>query len=91
MAKATSANGRAYTFVDHKFDVVVVGAGGAGLRATLGRLRHGRHLTIRRAKVVRVLGEAPLQIDGDYGGKSPVEVSLLPTRARLYAPSQHRG
>ena len=62
-----------------------------GLRATLGRLRPGRHLTIRRAKVVRVSGEAPFQIDGDYGGKSPLEVSLLPTRARLYAPSQHRG
>jgi len=26
----------AYTFVDHKFDVVVVGAGGSGLRAALG-------------------------------------------------------
>ncbi len=27
---------RAHTFVDHTYDVVVVGAGGAGLRATLG-------------------------------------------------------
>jgi succinate dehydrogenase / fumarate reductase flavoprotein subunit len=26
----------AYTFIDHSYDVVVVGAGGAGLRATLG-------------------------------------------------------
>ena len=25
-----------YEFVDHTYDVVVVGAGGAGLRATLG-------------------------------------------------------
>ena len=25
---------RAYEFIDHTFDVVVVGAGGAGLRAT---------------------------------------------------------
>ena len=30
------ANGRAYQIVDHYHDVVVVGAGGAGLRATLG-------------------------------------------------------
>ncbi|MBX3571911.1 MAG: succinate dehydrogenase flavoprotein subunit [Mesorhizobium sp.] len=44
MAKASSspaANGRAYTYVDHKFDVVVVGAGGAGLRATLGMAEQG--------------------------------------------------
>ena len=38
----------AYPFVDHDFDVVVVGAGGAGLRATLGAAEggpaHGLHL-----------------------------------------------
>ncbi len=28
--------GRAYTVIDHTYDVVVVGAGGAGLRSTLG-------------------------------------------------------
>jgi succinate dehydrogenase / fumarate reductase, flavoprotein subunit len=33
---APAVNGRAYTIKDHSFDVVVVGAGGAGLRATLG-------------------------------------------------------
>ena len=31
----------AYTFVDHTFDVVVVGAGGAGLRATFGLAEAG--------------------------------------------------
>lgn len=31
-----SINGRAYPVIDHMFDVVVVGAGGAGLRATVG-------------------------------------------------------
>ncbi len=44
MAKASnssSATEKAYTFVDHKFDVVVVGAGGAGLRATLGMAEQG--------------------------------------------------
>lgn len=31
-----AVNGKAYTFIDHTFDVVVVGAGGAGLRAVVG-------------------------------------------------------
>ncbi|MBL8580640.1 MAG: succinate dehydrogenase flavoprotein subunit [Rhizobiaceae bacterium] len=38
---ATAQNGKAYRFVDHKFDVVIVGAGGAGLRATLGMAEQG--------------------------------------------------
>jgi succinate dehydrogenase / fumarate reductase flavoprotein subunit len=33
---APHVNGGAYTFEDHTYDVVVVGAGGAGLRATVG-------------------------------------------------------
>ncbi len=33
---APHLNGGAYTFEDHTYDVVVVGAGGAGLRATVG-------------------------------------------------------
>jgi succinate dehydrogenase / fumarate reductase flavoprotein subunit len=38
---APALGGKAYTIVDHKFDVVVVGAGGAGLRATLGMAEQG--------------------------------------------------
>ena len=38
---APGVNGRAYTIVDHTYDVVVVGAGGAGLRATLGAAQSG--------------------------------------------------
>ena len=33
---APAQNGKAYPITDHTFDVVVVGAGGAGLRATVG-------------------------------------------------------
>ena len=41
-AKASvNINGRAYNFIDHTFDVVVVGAGGAGLRAALGAAKTG--------------------------------------------------
>lgn len=32
---------RDYTIVDHKYDAVVVGAGGAGLRAAIGLSEHG--------------------------------------------------
>ncbi|HEY8578556.1 MAG TPA: FAD-binding protein, partial [Beijerinckiaceae bacterium] len=35
-AAAPGVNGAAYPITDHTFDVVVVGAGGAGLRATVG-------------------------------------------------------
>ena len=38
---APGITGRAYPFTDHTFDVVVVGAGGAGLRATLGASEAG--------------------------------------------------
>ena len=31
----------AYKIQEHSYDVVVVGAGGAGLRATLGMAEHG--------------------------------------------------
>ncbi|MEO0671525.1 MAG: FAD-binding protein, partial [Pseudomonadota bacterium] len=38
---APKTNGRAYPITDHTYDVVVVGAGGAGLRATLGAAEAG--------------------------------------------------
>ncbi len=43
-------NGRAYEIVDHSFDVVVVGAGGAGLRAAVGCAKAG----LRAACVTKV-------------------------------------
>ncbi len=39
--KAPSQLGKAYPITDHVFDVVVVGAGGAGLRATVGCSQEG--------------------------------------------------
>jgi succinate dehydrogenase / fumarate reductase flavoprotein subunit len=36
-----SINGDAYKIIDHEYDVVVVGAGGAGLRATFGMASKG--------------------------------------------------
>lgn len=43
-------NGKAYPAIDHVYDVVVVGAGGAGLRATLGCAEAG----LRTACVTKV-------------------------------------
>jgi succinate dehydrogenase / fumarate reductase flavoprotein subunit len=39
--KTVTVGGRAYTITDHTFDVVVVGAGGSGLRAALGASQAG--------------------------------------------------
>jgi succinate dehydrogenase / fumarate reductase, flavoprotein subunit len=39
--KSVSIGGRAYPVTDHTFDVIVVGAGGAGLRAALGASQAG--------------------------------------------------
>lgn len=38
---SNSSSSAAYQYVDHKFDVVVVGAGGAGLRTTFGMAQQG--------------------------------------------------
>ncbi|MCB2058489.1 MAG: succinate dehydrogenase flavoprotein subunit [Novosphingobium sp.] len=43
-------NGRAYPVTDHTFDVVIVGAGGAGLRATVGCSQAG----LRTACITKV-------------------------------------
>jgi succinate dehydrogenase / fumarate reductase flavoprotein subunit len=49
-AGVVAIKGRAYPIVDHTYDVVVVGAGGAGLRATLGCAEAG----LRTACVTKV-------------------------------------
>src|SRR3712207_396260 len=47
---APGVNGRAYPVTEHLYDVVVVGAGGAGLRATLGASQAG----LRTACITKV-------------------------------------
>jgi succinate dehydrogenase / fumarate reductase flavoprotein subunit len=41
LGKGPAAAGQAYKIVDHAYDVVVVGAGGSGLRATMGSAEKG--------------------------------------------------
>ena len=38
---APAASGTAYPYEEHAYDVIVVGAGGSGLRATLGMAEQG--------------------------------------------------
>jgi succinate dehydrogenase / fumarate reductase, flavoprotein subunit len=45
-----SVNGRAYPLIDHTYDVVVIGAGGAGLRAVVGASEAG----LRTACITKV-------------------------------------
>ena len=40
-ARALATDGGAYPIIDHTYDAVVVGAGGAGLRAAVGLNEHG--------------------------------------------------
>jgi diacylglycerol kinase (ATP) len=59
-----------------------------GLRGLCHRMRTGRHLEVRTTTAVQIDGEAPFQIDGDFGGNAPVSIALLPERARLFAPTR---
>jgi len=48
--KSAAINGKAYPITDHSYDVIVVGAGGAGLRATFGMAEQG----LRTACITKV-------------------------------------
>lgn len=50
MTKSANPSSFSYKIIDHKYDVVVVGAGGAGLRATLGMSAAG----LRTACITKV-------------------------------------
>jgi YegS/Rv2252/BmrU family lipid kinase len=46
--------------------------------AFLGGLRDGKHCEVLRARSVRItaVGPTPYQVDGDFGGRAPVEIEL---------------
>lgn len=58
-----------------------------GLRAFAGALRPGRQLEVRATTAVRIDGEAPCQLDGDFAGRTPLDVTLLRESARVFAPA----
>jgi diacylglycerol kinase family enzyme len=57
-----------------------------GLCAALGVLRSGRNLVMRTTREVLVLGNAPTQVDGDLGSRSPLRIGLHDVTARLLVP-----
>lgn len=62
-----------------------------GLRGLTGRMRGGGSLLVRSARSVRIDGEAPFQLDGDFGGTSPVAIDLLPQPANIFAPETKKA
>ena len=57
-----------------------------GLRAALGLLAPGKGLVMRRTTSMRIEPAAPLQVDGDFGGRAEAHIELLDRTARLFAP-----
>ena len=79
-----AAGGKAYEYVDHAFDVIVVGAGGAGLRATLGMAEQG----LKTACITKVFPTRSHTVAAQGG----IAASLAEHDARLLAvaPLRHR-
>lgn len=59
---------------------------GLGLLGVCRLLRARGKLQLRSVASVRVDGEAPFQLDGDFGGRNPVAIDLLPVPARVIVP-----
>jgi diacylglycerol kinase (ATP) len=58
-----------------------------GARGICRQLRTGGKLQLRTTAAVRIGGDAPFQIDGDFGGPCPTAIDLLPQQARLLVPA----
>jgi YegS/Rv2252/BmrU family lipid kinase len=68
-------------------DARLRGLGAAGLRGLCGRLPGGS-CELRRARSVRVTSERPVpyHVDGDFGGTTPIELTVGSTRRRILVP-----
>ena len=95
----------AYEITDHHYDVVVVGAGGAGLRATLGMAAAGLNTACitkvfpTRSHTVAAQGGIGAALnnmgEGDnwqyhmYDTVKGVRLARRPGRDRIYVPQRH--
>lgn len=57
-----------------------------GVRGICRQLHVGGKLLLRSTTAVRVDGNAPYQLDGDFGGLAPAAIDLLPTAAQVMVP-----
>src|SRR4051812_32482360 len=83
---ALSINGAAYPIVDHPCDVVVVGAGGAALRATVGCTQAG----LRNACLPNVF-PARQHTVAAHGGLSPALGNMGPADSRWHMYETVKG
>lgn len=61
-----------------------------GLRGLCRCMRKGGDLLLRSTNGVRIDGDAPCQVDGDFGGVGSVSIDLDPKPAQVIAPlAQH--
>ncbi|TWU05666.1 diacylglycerol/lipid kinase family protein [Stieleria varia] len=79
---------------DGKLDLITMKNGSVfhGLRYVMG-IATGRHQTfsdVKRCQATKLRLESerrvPYQVDGDYAGRLPLEIEILPSRVRLLVP-----
>ena len=58
-----------------------------GARGLVRHMRAGRNLELRATTAVRIEESAPFQIDGEFGGMTPIELRLHEQQATLFAPA----
>lgn len=61
---------------------------GLGLCGMTFGLRAGRNLIVRSTTAVQVDGDAPFQLDGDFGGRGPQRLGLEGAHAHILAPAR---
>jgi succinate dehydrogenase (ubiquinone) flavoprotein subunit len=79
-AKVNEDISREYPVIDHNYDAVVVGAGGAGLRAAFGLVQEGA-----LAHFVFIFGKSLHHFIVALGFKTAVITKLFPTRSHTVA------
>jgi diacylglycerol kinase (ATP) len=57
-----------------------------GVRGATRTMAAGRGLVVRATDAVQIHGSAPFQIDGDFGGTTPLRIELLAPRANILVP-----